>query len=56
MSDDRLGWAALGRMGNARVRRGRGHVDFAALLLETARDAAIELTPEIVALGDGLER
>ena len=35
---------------------GRGHedVDFAVLLLETARDAGLELAPEEVQVGDGL--
>jgi 3-hydroxyisobutyrate dehydrogenase len=35
---------------------GRGHeeVDFAVLLLETARDAGLELTPEQVTVADGL--
>ena len=36
---------------------GRGHddIDFAVLLLETARDAGLELVPEQVEVGDGLE-
>jgi 3-hydroxyisobutyrate dehydrogenase len=36
---------------------GRGHedVDFAVLLVETAKDAGLELTPEGVAMSDGLE-
>jgi 3-hydroxyisobutyrate dehydrogenase len=36
---------------------GRGHedVDFSILLLETARDAGLELKPEAVTLSDGLE-
>ena len=36
---------------------GRGHddIDFAVLLQETARDAGLELKPENVQLGDGLE-
>ena len=37
------------------VGRGHDHVDFAVLLLETARDAGIELKSENVKLGDGLE-
>ena len=37
------------------VGHGHDHVDFAILLLETARDAGIELKPENVKLGDGLE-
>ncbi len=37
------------------VGRGHDHVDFAILLLETARDAGIELTAENVRLSDGLE-
>jgi 3-hydroxyisobutyrate dehydrogenase len=37
------------------VGRGHDHVDFAILLLETARDAGIELKPENVKLSDGLE-
>lgn len=37
------------------VGRGHGHVDFAILLQETARDAGIELKPENVELSDGLE-
>jgi 3-hydroxyisobutyrate dehydrogenase len=37
------------------VGRGHDHVDFAILLLETARDAGIELKPEDVKLSDGLE-
>ncbi|GAC1390086.1 MAG: NAD(P)-dependent oxidoreductase [Variovorax sp.] len=36
---------------------GRGHedIDFAVLLLETARDAGLELTPDNVKMSDGLE-
>jgi 3-hydroxyisobutyrate dehydrogenase len=36
---------------------GRGHddIDFAVLLLETARDAGLELSPEGVSMSDGLE-
>ena len=36
---------------------GRGHadVDFAVLLVETARDAGLELTPENVPVDDGLQ-
>ena len=37
------------------VGRGHDHVDFAILLLETARDAGLELKPENVTLSDGLE-
>jgi 3-hydroxyisobutyrate dehydrogenase len=37
------------------VGRGHDHVDFAVLLLETARDAGLELRSENVALSDGLE-
>jgi len=37
------------------VGRGHDNVDFAILLLETARDAGLELTPENVKLSDGLE-
>ncbi len=37
------------------VGRGHEHIDFAVLLLETARDAGLELTPENVAVSDGLE-
>ena len=37
------------------VGRGHDHVDFAVLLLETARDSGIELKSENVTLSDGLE-
>jgi 3-hydroxyisobutyrate dehydrogenase len=37
------------------VGRGYEDIDFAVLLQETARDAGLELKPENVALGDGLE-
>ena len=37
------------------VGRGHDHIDFAVLLLETARDAGLELKPEGVAMSDGLE-
>jgi 3-hydroxyisobutyrate dehydrogenase len=37
------------------VGRGHDHVDFAILLLETARDAGLELKSENVKLSDGLE-
>ncbi len=37
------------------VGRGHGQIDFAVLLLETARDAGLELTPENVVVNDGLE-
>jgi 3-hydroxyisobutyrate dehydrogenase len=37
------------------VGRGHDHVDFAILLQETARDAGLELKPENVKVGDGLE-
>jgi 3-hydroxyisobutyrate dehydrogenase len=37
------------------VGRGHDHVDFAILLLETARDAGLELTSENVKMSDGLE-
>ena len=37
------------------VGRGHGHIDFAVLLAETARDAGLELKPENVAMSDGLE-
>jgi 3-hydroxyisobutyrate dehydrogenase len=37
------------------VGRGHDHIDFAVLLQETARDAGLELRPENVQLGDGLE-
>jgi 3-hydroxyisobutyrate dehydrogenase len=37
------------------VGRGHDNVDFAILLLETARDAGLELTSENVKLSDGLE-
>jgi 3-hydroxyisobutyrate dehydrogenase len=37
------------------VGRGYENIDFAVLLQETARDAGLELKPENVALGDGLE-
>ncbi len=37
------------------VGRGHGHIDFAVLLLETARDAGLELKPENVVVDDGLE-
>ena len=38
------------------AKTGRGHedVDFAVLLLETARDAGLELTAEDVQVSDGL--
>jgi 3-hydroxyisobutyrate dehydrogenase len=36
------------------VGRGHGDVDFAVLLMETARDAGLELHPEDVAVDDGL--
>ena len=50
----RIGWIGLGRMGEAMVGRGHEDVDFAVLLLETARDAGLELAPEEVQVGDGL--
>ena len=34
--------------------RGYDHIDFAALLLETARDAGLDLVPDGVAMDDGL--
>ncbi len=37
------------------VGRGHGHIDFAVLLAETARDAGLELKPENVTVSDGLE-
>jgi 3-hydroxyisobutyrate dehydrogenase len=37
------------------VGRGYDHIDFAVLLQETARDAGLELKPENVQMGDGLE-
>jgi 3-hydroxyisobutyrate dehydrogenase len=37
------------------VGRGYDHIDFAVLLQETARDAGLELKPENVKMGDGLE-
>ena len=37
------------------VGHGHGHIDFAVLLVETARDAGLELKPEGVTLSDGLE-
>ncbi len=37
------------------VGRGYDNIDFAALLLETARDAGMELTPDNVQISDGLE-
>ena len=37
------------------VGRGHDHIDFAVLLLETARDAGLELVSENVAMSDGLE-
>ncbi len=37
------------------VGRGHDHIDFAVLLLETARDAGLELKPEGVVVSDGLE-
>jgi 3-hydroxyisobutyrate dehydrogenase len=37
------------------VGRGHDNVDFAVLLLETARDAGLELKSENVQLSDGLE-
>jgi 3-hydroxyisobutyrate dehydrogenase len=37
------------------VGRGQENVDFAVLLLETARDAGLELEAENVELSDGLE-
>ena len=37
------------------VGRGHDNVDFAVLLLETARDAGLELKSENVKLSDGLE-
>ncbi len=36
------------------IGRGHGKVDFAALLLEVARGAGVELQPENVAVDDGL--
>lgn len=38
----------------ALVGRGHDHIDFAVLLLEIARNAGLELTPDNVALDDGL--
>jgi 3-hydroxyisobutyrate dehydrogenase len=37
------------------VGRGHDHVDFAVLLVETAKDAGLELKPEGVKMSDGLE-
>jgi 3-hydroxyisobutyrate dehydrogenase len=37
------------------VGRGYDHIDFAVLLQELARDAGLELKPDDVTLGDGLE-
>ena len=37
------------------VGRGHDNVDFAVLLLELARNAGMELTPDNVDIGDGLE-
>jgi 3-hydroxyisobutyrate dehydrogenase len=37
------------------VGRGYDHIDFAALLIETAKDAGLELKPENVKISDGLE-
>jgi len=37
------------------VGRGYEHIDFAALLVETAKNAGLELKPENVNLSDGIE-
>jgi 3-hydroxyisobutyrate dehydrogenase len=37
------------------VGRGYDDIDFAVLLVETARDAGLELTPDNVKMSDGLE-
>jgi 3-hydroxyisobutyrate dehydrogenase len=37
------------------VGRGYDEVDFAALLIETAKDAGLELKPDNVKISDGLE-
>ena len=37
------------------VGRGYDDIDFAALLIETAKDAGLELTPDNVKMSDGLE-
>jgi len=48
--------AAAARESIARmVGHGLDHIDFAVLLLETAKDAGIELTPDNVKMSDGLE-
>jgi 3-hydroxyisobutyrate dehydrogenase len=39
----------------AMVGRGYEHIDFAALLVETAKNAGLELKPENVNLSDGIE-
>jgi hypothetical protein len=50
---ERIGWIGTGRMGHAHA-HGHGDTDFAALILEVARGAGIELGPESVATNDGL--
>jgi 3-hydroxyisobutyrate dehydrogenase len=47
--------AATHHVVQAAIGRGHGDVDFAALLLEQARNSGIELLPENVDVGDGLE-
>jgi 3-hydroxyisobutyrate dehydrogenase len=48
--------AAAARESIARmVGRGYDEVDFAALLIETAKDAGLELKPDNVKISDGLE-
>jgi 3-hydroxyisobutyrate dehydrogenase len=37
------------------VGRGYDDIDFAALLIETAKDAGLELKPDKVKMNDGLE-
>jgi 3-hydroxyisobutyrate dehydrogenase len=37
------------------IGRGYDHIDFAALLVETAKDAGLDLKPENINLSDGIE-